>query len=145
MTERVPDAGEVLGVELGGGVGHPALEGRVVPLGVKGPGADLPEPVLVGCAAEPEAATWLAASKLLASRWSVASVTAQVAMATVIWPIRPSCSTHSKASSGSPSRVCPHKVQRLGPQRDGGGTADRVGFSGQALEVTQSQGTPWIR
>ena len=36
---------------------------------------------------------------------------------------------------GQPLEGCAaDEVQRLGPQRDGGRTADRVGFSGQALE-----------
>ena len=111
------------------------LRARAVPLGVKGPGADLPEPVLVGCAAEPR-------SSYLVGGIEVVGV--QVVggerdgaggdghgdladQALLLHPL--------EGVIGQPFEGCaPHKVQRLGPQRDGGGTADRVGLSGQALE-----------
>ena len=57
-----------------------------------------------------------------------------MAMATVIWPSRRSSSTHSKASGQPLEGLAADQGQGLGAQRHGRLAADRVGFSGQALE-----------
>ena len=135
MTERVPDAGDVLGVELRGRLGHPALEGGAVPLGVEGPGADLPEPVVVGCASvarrgRPVDGVVVLGVEVVGGERERAGGDGHGDLADQALLVHPLEGVLGQPLEG----LAADEGQRLGAQRDGRASADRVGFSGQALE-----------
>ena len=134
--ERPLDAGDVLGVEVPGGVGQPALEGAAVPLGPDRLGADQPGSRVLGSAAAARPRRLgSAAAKSSASRWSLARRTRAGGdgpghLGVEVLRLDPLEAVAEDVFEGS----APDESQGLGAQRDGVRPAAGVGLAAQAQE-----------
>ena len=136
MLERPHDAGDVGGVEVPGGVGHPALERAAVAPGVDRPGRRDPRGRSRRARRRrPERAAASAPSKSSASRWSVAEALGAAgdgdghrgAQVLLVHPLE-------DVAGDAVEGLAPHEAERLGAQPHGLARHRRRRPRGEALE-----------